>query len=187
MADKPANRQPTANIHAAADVTEHGKENLWYQSTGRPEREVRRAVTGHIPPIGMDSRQESGIQDHEVNDDRTRKPLTERITGFISTIQRATRALKERAEHLTSHVRAHFEGKRDIVQASRGIAESNDGIKQANDSIREPVQSEQRVRDKIEQDNAIAERRYARNRERSEQVKEPDTPSHKPNYPTMGL
>lgn len=133
----------------------------------------------------MDSRQESGIQDHEVNDDRARKPLTERITGFISTIQRATRELKERTEHLTSHVRAHFEGKRDIVQASRGLAESNDGIKQANDSIRQPVQSEQRVRDKIAYDNAMAERHYSRNHERSEQVKEPEAPSHKPSFPSM--
>lgn len=187
LADKSVNRQSTADSHAAADVTEHGKENLWHQSTGRPEREVRRAVTGHIPPVGMDSRQESGIQDNEVNDDRTRKPLIERIAGFISTIQRATRELTEHAEYLTSYVRAHFEGKRDIVQASRGLAESNGQIKQANDSIREPVQSEQRVRDKIEHDNAIAERRYARNRERSEQVKERDTPSHEPNYPSMGL
>ncbi|MEB6138318.1 hypothetical protein MXF19_26790, partial [Klebsiella pneumoniae] len=77
--------------------------------------------------------------------DRARKPLAERITGFISTIQSATREFKERVEYLTSHVRAHFEGQRDIVQASRELAESNDRIKQASDSIREPVQSEQRV------------------------------------------
>uniref|UniRef100_UPI001F4F4B66 hypothetical protein n=1 Tax=Rosenbergiella epipactidis TaxID=1544694 RepID=UPI001F4F4B66 len=60
-------------------------------------------------------------------------------------------------------------------------------IKQANDSICEPIQSEQRVRDKIVHDYAIAERRYARNRERSEQAKEPEVPSHKPNYPSMGM
>lgn len=187
LADKPANRQPTADSHAAADVTEHGKENLWHQSAGRPEREVRRGVAGSFSSVGMESRQQSSIQNNEVNDDRARKPLTERITRLISTIQTATRELRARAEHLTSHVRAHFEGKRDIVQASRGLAESNGQIKQANDSIREPVQSEQRVRNKIDHDNAMAERSYARNRERSEQTKEPDTPSHKPNYPSMGM
>lgn len=187
LADKSANRQPTGDSITETNLTGHGKSDIWDRYPAPFERYVCRPSERELRVDGLDSRQSPSNQSHEVNDDRTRKPLTERITGFISTIQRATRELKERAEHLTSHVRAHFEGKRDIIQASRGLAESNGRIKQANDSIREPVQSEQRVRNKINYDNAMAEMRYARNRERSEQAKEPDTPSHKPSYPSMGM
>lgn len=187
LADKPDNREPTADNISETDLTGHGESNIWDRYPASFERYVRRTSERELGANGLDGTQSRSNQNHEVNDDRARKPLTERITGFISTIQSATRELKERVEYLTSHVRAHFEGKRDIVQASRGIAESNERIKQASESIREPVQSEQRVRDKIDHNNAIAERLYARNRELSEKVKEPDTPIHRPSYPSMGM
>jgi len=150
LADNPVNRQPTADSLAEADLTGHGKSNIWDRYPAPFERYIRRTSERELSTNGLDSRQSTGNQNNEVNDDRARKPLTERITGFISTIQSATRELKERAGHFTSHVRAHFEGKRDIVQASRGLAESDERIKQANGSIREPLQSEQRLKNELD-------------------------------------
>lgn len=187
LADKPANRQPTGNSVTETNLTGHGKSDIWDRHRAPFERYVRRPSERERGANGLDSRQARRNQNHEVNDDRTRKPLTERITGFISTIQRATRELRARAEHLTSHVRAHFEGKRDIVQASRGLAESNDGIKQASESICEPVQSEQRIRNKINYDNAMAEMSYSRNREKPGRVEDSDSPVPRQNYPRMGM
>lgn len=150
LADKPVNRQSTADSITGTDLKGHGKSDIWDRYPESFERYVRCTSGRELGSNGLDSRKSSSNQSHEVNDDRARKPLAERITGFISTIQSATREFKERVEYLTSHVRAHFEGKRDIVQASRELAESNDRIKQASDSIREPVQSEQRVRNELD-------------------------------------
>lgn len=187
LADKSVNRQPTADSFTETDLTGHGESNIWDRYPASFERYVRRTSERELGTNGLDSTQSRGNQDHEVNDDRARKPLTERITGFISTIQRATLDLRARAENLTSHVRAHFEGKRDIVEASRGLAESNNGIKQANDSIREPIQSEQLVKASKPREEPFAELRREYDREQHEKIKEPETPSHKPNFPTMGM
>ena len=178
LADKPVGRQPERDRYAETNTAEYGKQDIWDRLEEGPERYVRSASGGKFNGTGLDSWQSAGNQDHEVSHDRARKPLTERITGFIDTIQRATRELKERAEHLTSHVRAHFEGKRDIVKASGALAESNERIKQANESIHHPIQSEQRVRNKIEYDIEIS---------RSEITRDDDVPSQKYNYPSMGL
>ncbi|HBV3198690.1 TPA: relaxase/mobilization nuclease domain-containing protein [Klebsiella pneumoniae] len=187
LADKPDNREPTADSLSETDLAGHGESNIWDRYPASFERYVRRTSERELGANGLDGTQSRGNQNYEVNDDRARKPLTERITGFISTIQSATRELKERVEYLTSHVRAHFEGKRDIVQASRGLAESNERIKQANESIREPIQSEQLVKASKPREEPFAELRREYDREQREKIKEPETPSHKPNYPSMGM
>ncbi|HBR7710435.1 TPA: relaxase/mobilization nuclease domain-containing protein [Klebsiella pneumoniae] len=187
LADEPDYRKPTADSLTEADHTGHGNSDVWDRHSAPFERYVRSSSERKLRPIRLDSTQSRGNQDHEVNDDRARKPLTERITGLISTIQTATRELRARAEHLTSHVRAHFEGKRDIVQASRRLAESNGQIKQANESIREPIQSEQLVKDSRPREEPFAELRREYDRGQRDKVKEPDTPSHKPSFPSMGM
>ncbi|MEH9102539.1 hypothetical protein RAF55_26935, partial [Klebsiella pneumoniae] len=187
LADEPDYRKPTADSLTEADHTGHGNSDVWDRHSAPFERYVRSSSERKLRPIRLDSTQSRGNQDYEVNDDRARKPLTERITGLISTIQTATRELRARAEHLTSHVRAHFEGKRDIVQASRRLAESNGQIKQANESIREPIQSEQLVKDSRPREEPFAELRREYDRGQRDKVKEPDTPSHKPSFPSMGM
>lgn len=155
LADKPVGRQPERDQYAETDIAEYGKQDIWDRLEEGSGRYVRRPSPGEFSGRGLDSRQEEGNQDHEVNDDRARKPLTKRITGFIETVQRATRELRRHAESFTSNVRAHFGGERDIVRASRELEGANYSIKQTNESICGLVRSEQLMSHELEERRQI--------------------------------
>ena len=180
LADKPVSRQPERDRYAERDTTEYGEQDIWDRLEEGPERYVRSASEGEFSGAGVDSWQSASNQDHEVSDDRARKPLTERIAGFISTIQRATRELKEHAEHIAGNVRAHFEGKRDIVKASRELEESDHSIKQANESICGPVQSEHRIADEKEKLSSL-------NQEIEDKTKDFEYEKQSIQYPSMEI
>lgn len=127
-------------------------------------------------------------------------PRVELSSGKSMNIRPPGEQAKQTFDDFRSEVNARYGfADPDDPQRAREINQPNHLLKIAAQSLRNGDKPEGDVRLLVNEiiaeraieglisNNAVAERRHARNREMSEQIKDPDSPRHKPNFPSMGL